>query len=63
MQLESWLNDSVEDTEVHIPGFACVRKDREDHWQDKSIRCPMGTYLKQEDVQVNHRVTKVTFHI
>ena len=27
---ESWLNDSIEDAEVQILGFACVRKDRED---------------------------------
>ena len=26
---ESWLNDSIEDAEVQIPGFACVRKDRD----------------------------------
>ena len=24
------MNDSIEDAEVQIPGFACVRKDRED---------------------------------
>ena len=27
---ESWLNDSIEDAEVQIPRFACVRKDQED---------------------------------
>ena len=25
---ESWLNDSVSNSEIHIPGYSCVRKDR-----------------------------------
>ena len=27
---ESWLNDTIDDAEVQIPGFSCVRKDREE---------------------------------
>ena len=25
---ESWLNDSVSNSEIHMPGYSCVRKDR-----------------------------------